>query len=78
MEITYQVIVLAVMFSGIAGGLITFRMLGMKPAPHFGELILTLPETVAAIVTGNPAVAYAASLYRSQPHPLPTHRYGQR
>ncbi|WFN35618.1 DUF5400 domain-containing protein [Methanogenium sp. S4BF] len=62
MEITYQVIALAVMFSGIVSGFITFRMLGMKLAPHFGALILALLATIAAILTGNIAVAYGAAL----------------
>lgn len=62
MEITYQVIALAVMFSGIVSGFITFRMLGMKLAPHFGALILALLVTVIAVMTGNIAVAYAAAL----------------
>lgn len=62
MEITYQVIALAILLSGIVSGFITFRMLGMKLAPHFGALILALLVTSAAIMTGNIAVAYAAAL----------------
>ncbi|WAI01718.1 DUF5400 domain-containing protein [Methanogenium organophilum] len=62
MEITYQVIALAVLFSGIASGFITFRMLGMKLAPHFGALILALLVTFGAILTGNILVAYTAAL----------------
>ncbi|WP_062397672.1 DUF5400 family protein [Methanogenium cariaci] len=66
MEITYQVIALAVMFSGIVSGFITFRMLGMKLAPpHFGALILALLVTVAAVLTGNIAVAYVAALLQT-------------
>lgn len=62
MEITYQIIALAVMFSGIVSGFITFRMLGMKLAPHFGALILALFVTAGAILTGNILVAYLAAI----------------
>lgn len=60
MEITYQVIVLAILFSGITSGFITFRMQGMRLAPHFGAMILALIVTFAGIVTGNVWVFYAA------------------
>jgi len=62
MNITYQIIALAIMFSAIVSGFITFRMLGMKLALHFGALILALIVTLAAILTGNIAVAYGAAL----------------
>ena len=60
MQVTYPVIVLAILVSGIASGFITFRMSGMRLAPHFGALILALIVTIAAIATGNALVLYAA------------------
>lgn len=60
MQVTYPVIVLAILVSGIASGFITFRMSGMRLAPHFGALILALIVTLAGIATGNVMVVYAA------------------
>ena len=60
MQITYNIIILAILFSGIASGFITFRMSGMRLAPHFGALILALIVTLAGILTGNILVIYAA------------------
>jgi hypothetical protein len=62
MDMTYQVIALAVMVSGVATGFITFRMHGMKLAIHFGALMLALVVTVAALVTGTTEIVYAAAL----------------
>lgn len=61
MQVTYPVIVLAILVSGIASGFITFRMSGMRLAPHFGALILALIVTLAGIATGNLIVVYAAA-----------------
>lgn len=61
MEFTYQVIALAILFSGMSTGFITFRMTGMGLAPHFGALILALILTVAGIATGNIWVLYGAA-----------------
>lgn len=60
MEMTYQVIILAIMVSGVVSGFITFRMSGMHLALHFGALMVGLLVTVAGIATGNTTVVYAA------------------
>lgn len=60
MQLTYQTIILAILFSGITSGFITFRMSGMKLAPHFMSMILALIITLAGILTGNTMVLYAA------------------
>jgi hypothetical protein len=60
MQVTYPVIVLAILVSSIASGFITFRMSGMRLAPHFGALILAIIVTLAGIATGNIWVVYAA------------------
>ena len=60
MQVTYPLIILAILVSGIASGFITFRMSGMHLAPHFGALILALIVTIAGIATGNMLVVYAA------------------
>ncbi|MBU4607549.1 MAG: DUF5400 domain-containing protein [Methanobacterium sp.] len=52
---------LTILFSGITSGFITFRMSGMRLAPHFGAMILALIVTLAGIVTGNILVVYAAA-----------------
>ena len=62
MDMTYQVIALAIMVSGVATGFITFRMHGMKLAVHFGTLMIAILVTVAALVTADNAVVYAAAL----------------
>lgn len=62
MDMTYQVIALAILFSSVVTGFITFRMLGMKLAPHFGALVLALAATLAAVATGIELVVYAAAL----------------
>ncbi|MEN4017454.1 MAG: DUF5400 domain-containing protein [Methanobacterium sp.] len=61
MQIIYQTIILAILFSGIASGFITFRMSGMRLAPHFGAMIFALIVTLAGIATGNILVIYAAA-----------------
>ena len=60
MQVTYQTIILAILFSGIASGFITFRMSGMRLAPHFGAMIFALIITLVSIATGNIWVLYAA------------------
>ena len=60
MQVTYPVIILAILVSGIASGFITFRMSGMRLAPHFGALILALIVTIAGIATGNTLIIYVA------------------
>ncbi len=62
MDMTYQVIALAVMAGAVATGFITFRMHGMKLAIHFGALMLAIVVTLAAIVTGTTEIVYAAAL----------------
>jgi len=61
MNMTYQVIALAILFSSMITGFIIFRMQGMKLAPHFGALILALIVTLAALITGISAVAVVAA-----------------
>ncbi|MDD3112676.1 MAG: DUF5400 domain-containing protein [Methanofollis liminatans] len=61
MDMTYQVIALAILVSSTVTGFITFRMLGMKLAPHFGALILAFVATLAAVATGIGAIVYAAA-----------------
>lgn len=61
MEIIYQVMILAILFSGLTSGFITFRMLGMRLAPHFVVMILAFIATLAGIVMGN-WVVYAATI----------------
>lgn len=60
MQLTYQIIILAILFSGITSGFITFRMHGMRLAPHFMSMILALIVTIAGVLTGNSMVLYAA------------------
>lgn len=60
MNMTYQVIALSIMLSAMVTGFITFRMIGMKLAIHFGALGLGLIVTAAAILTGMAPLLYAA------------------
>jgi hypothetical protein len=64
MDMTYQVIALAILFSGTVSGFITFRMSGMRLAPHFGALVLGLLLTLAGLLTGIDVVVYAAALFQ--------------
>jgi hypothetical protein len=61
MEMTYQVIALAILVSSVATGFITFLMHGTKLALHFVALMLALLVTVAAVVTGTTEIVYAAA-----------------
>ncbi len=60
MQSTYQILVLSILLSGIVSGFITFRMSGMKLAPHFLVLILSFIVTLVGILTANTTVIYAA------------------
>lgn len=62
MDMTYQVIALAILFSSMVTGFISFRMQGMRLAPHFGALVLALIVTLAAIITASPAVVLVAAI----------------
>ena len=62
MDMTYQVIALAILVSSMATGFIIFRMQGMRLAPHFGAIILALLATLAGILSGIPVALLAASL----------------
>jgi len=62
MDMTYQVIALAILFSSMVTGFITFRMQGMRLAPHFGALILALIVTLAAVITGMSAIVTVAAI----------------
>lgn len=57
----YLVIAIAVLASGITTGFITFRMLGMRLAVHFGVLVFALLATIAAVATGLSALVLAAA-----------------
>jgi hypothetical protein len=62
MQSTYQILILAILFSGITTGFITFRMSGMRLAPHFIFLILAFVVTIASLLTDNILVFYLAVL----------------
>ena len=62
MNLTYQVIALAILFSSTVTGFITFRMQGLKLAPHFGALILALIVTIAAVITGISVIVVVAAV----------------
>ncbi len=64
MQMTYQTIALAILFSGIVSGFITFRMSGMRLALHFGALMLALILTLAGLLTGVEAIVYAAVIFQ--------------
>lgn len=60
MQSIYQILVLSILLSGIVSGFITFRMSGMKLAPHFLVLILSFIVTLVGILTINTTIIYAA------------------
>lgn len=60
MDMTYLILTMAIMLSAMVTGFITFRMIGMKLAIHFGALGLALIATLAAVLTGSMIVVYAA------------------
>ncbi|ADN35207.1 conserved hypothetical protein [Methanolacinia petrolearia DSM 11571] len=62
MEYTYLVITLAILLSSITTGFITFRMIGMRLAVHFGFLMLAFIATIAAIATGLTTTVLAAAV----------------
>ncbi|MDD4254423.1 MAG: DUF5400 family protein [Methanofollis sp.] len=62
MDMTYQVIALALLVGSVVTGFITFRMQGMKLAIHFGAIMLALLATLAAVATGMPALVSAAAV----------------
>lgn len=62
MEVTYNVILLTILFSSIISGFITFRMHGMRLAPNFAMIILALILTLVSIVVANTWILYAAAL----------------
>lgn len=60
MQSIYQIIILSVLLSGMVSGFITFRMSGMKLAPHFIFIILAFIVTLAGLITLNSYVIYGA------------------
>ena len=60
MMVTYPVIILALLVSGVVSGFITFRIHGMRLALHFVVLILALVATIITIITGNYYMLYGA------------------
>lgn len=59
---TYLVVALAVLSSSLVTGFITFRMLGMRLAPHFGALALAFLATLATVATGLSVLVLAAAV----------------
>jgi hypothetical protein len=64
MEVTYSIILLAILFSSMVSGFITFRMHGMRLAPNFAMIILALILTFVSIIIANTGVLYAAALFQ--------------
>ena len=62
MEFSYQILILSILLSGMVTGFITFRMHGMRLAPHFAALIVAFIATIGGVATGNIWVLYAAVL----------------
>lgn len=62
MDMTYLVVALAVLSSSLVTGFITFRMLGMRLAPHFGALALAFLATLATVATGLSVLVLAAAV----------------
>lgn len=64
MEVTYPIIILAILFSSMVSGFITFRVHGMRLAPNFAMIILALIITVISIVAADTWVLYGAALFQ--------------
>ncbi|WP_414469727.1 DUF5400 domain-containing protein [Methanobacterium sp. ACI-7] len=64
MEVTYNIILLAILFSSMVSGFITFRMHGMRLAPNFVMIILALILTLVSIIIANSGILYAAALFQ--------------
>jgi len=62
MDATYLVIALAALSSSLVTGFITFRMLGMRLAVHFGALVLAFVATAAAVAIGLPVLVLSAAV----------------
>lgn len=64
MEVTYSIILLAILFSSMVSGFITFRMHGMRLAPNFAMIILALILTLLGIFIANIWILYASALFQ--------------
>ena len=64
MQVTYSIIILAILFSSMVSGFITFRMHGMRLAPNFAMIILALILTFISVIIANTWVLYAAALFQ--------------
>lgn len=64
MEVTYSIIILAILFSSMVSGFITFRMHGMRLAPNFAMIILALIITLLGIFIANTWILYVAVLFQ--------------
>lgn len=64
MQVTYSIIILAILFSSMVSGFITFRMHGMRLAPNFAMIILALILTLVSVLVANTWVLYAAALFQ--------------
>lgn len=64
MQVTYNIIILAILFSSMVSGFITFRMHGMRLAPNFAMIILALILTFVSVIMANTWILYAAALFQ--------------
>ncbi|HML05450.1 MAG TPA: DUF5400 domain-containing protein [Methanobacterium sp.] len=64
MQVTYNIIILAILFSSMVSGFITFRMHGMRLAPNFAMIILALILTFVSVIIANSWILYAAALFQ--------------
>ena len=64
MEVTYSILILAILFSSMVSGFITFRIHGMRLAPNFAMIILALIMTIISIVAANTWILYGAALFQ--------------
>ena len=55
-----SLISLSVIFGSMLSGFATFRMTGMRLAPHFGALILAFVFTIISLVINNSIIYYIA------------------
>ena len=64
MQVTYNVIILAILASSMVSGFITFRIHGMRLAPNFAMIILALILTLVSVLVANIWILYAAALFQ--------------
>lgn len=64
MQVTYSIIMLAILFSSMVSGFITFRMHGMRLASNFAMIILALILTFVSVLVANTWILYVAALFQ--------------